>query len=230
MMTLHRYIFDRRRLYENRADAGRALARRLREDRIECDAVLGLTRGGVPVAFEVAAAYGAPLDVIVVKKLRAPMSQELAIGAICSDGAKVLHRHDFNLLDVSKEYLDTEVSVRLREAQAAESDYRGTRDPLDIMGKTVIVVDDGIATGATMEAALKSARRRGAARITAAVPVGPPSSIAHLSGWADDVVVLETPADFYAVGQFYEEFDPVQDDEVWRLLEANRKAIEEPAA
>jgi putative phosphoribosyl transferase len=139
---------------------------------VKCDAVLGLVRGGIPVAFEVAKALRAPLDILAVKKLRAPISEELAIGAICADGARVLHQEILLELGVSKEYLDREVEVRLAEAQEAERLYRGPHPAIEVTGQSVVIVDDGIATGATMEAGVLSARQRGAKSILVATPVG----------------------------------------------------------
>jgi putative phosphoribosyl transferase len=158
--------------FEDRQEAGRALADALRKKEVKCDAVLGLVRGGIPVAFEVAKALRAPLDILAVKKLRAPISEELAIGAICADGARVLHQEILLEIGVSKEYLDREVEVRLAEAQEAERLYRGPHPAIEVTGQSVVIVDDGIVTGATMEAGVLSARQRGAKSILVATPVG----------------------------------------------------------
>jgi predicted phosphoribosyltransferase len=164
------------------------------------------------------------MDILVVKKLRAPESEELAIGAICADGAKVLHPEMIEELGVSPQYIDREVQVRLAEAQEAERRYRGSAVPLDIAGGAVLIIDDGMATGATAEAAVLSARRRGASSVAIAVPVGSSEACDRLRRVADDVFCLMTPSDFWAVGQFYVHFAPVEDDDVRALLSGERSA------
>jgi putative phosphoribosyl transferase len=210
--------------FEDRQEAGRALADALRQKEVKCDVVLGLIRGGVPVAFEVAEALQVPLDILAVKKLRAPISEELAIGAICADGARVLHSETLRDLGVSKEYLDREIETRLAEAQEAERLYRGPHPALEIAGLSVMIVDDGIATGSTMEAGVLSARQRGASSILVATPVGSRHACNALLRSADEVFCMTTPVDFWAVGQFYHHFPPVADEEVQRLVDTNRRA------
>jgi len=210
--------------FEDRRDAGQALANALKDRQVKCYAVLGLNRGGVPVAFEVAEALQVPLDILAVKKLRAPISEELAIGAICADGARVLHSETLRDLGVSQEYLDREIEVRLAEAQEAERLYRGPHPALEVAGQSVVIVDDGIATGATMEAGVLSARQRGASFILVATPVGSRHACNALRVNADEVFCMTTPVDFWAVGQFYHHFPPVADEEVQRLLDENRRA------
>jgi predicted phosphoribosyltransferase len=171
------------------------------------------------VAFEIAAEFGVPLDIIVVKKLRAPASPELAIGAVCADGQQVLHEATIRDLNVGKAYLERELRLRLAEARETELRYRGEHLPVPIAGAAVLLVDDGIATGATMEAALLSARSRGVERIAVATPVASPEAYKAMQAIADDVICLETPELFWAVGHFYRNFWQVSDEEVQQLLE-----------
>jgi putative phosphoribosyl transferase len=209
-------------LFSDRREAGQMLGAELVNQGVKCDAVLGLTRGGVPVALEVAAALGAPMDVLVVKKLRAPFSEELAIGAICADGARVLREDAIRELEVPKSYLDAEIQARLAEAKALEDTYHGEHPALDLSGASVIVVDDGIATGATVEAGVLSARNRGASAVTVATPVGSEAACEALRRVADRVICMTRPVEFWAVGQFYLRFPQVSDAEVIRLLDESR--------
>jgi putative phosphoribosyl transferase len=212
------------KVFRNREEAGRLLARALtdyagREDVV----VFGLPRGGVPVAAEVARALGAPLDVLVVRKLGAPGQEELALGAIGEGGVRVLNEHLVRDLGLSGEAIDRIAGREERELERRVAVYRGGHEALEVEGKTVIVVDDGVATGATMRAGLQTLRALGASRIVAAAPVGAADSVALLEDDADDVVVLETPAWFSAVGQWYEDFGQTSDEEVRGLLARNRK-------
>lgn len=219
---MHRREAAERVAFDDRTVAGKALGEAMVKQSIEVSVVLGLTRGGVPVAFQVAAKLGLPMDIIVVKKLRAPISEELAIGAVCADGARVLREETIRELGVASGYVAHETQVRLREAQEAERRYRGERAALDLTKAAVAIVDDGMATGATMEAAVLSARRRGADKVTVVVPVGSSQACEALAQVADEVFCLSTPADFWAVGQFYGYFPQVSDEEVRRLLEESR--------
>ncbi len=209
-------------LFSDRQEAGQALATSLIKRGSRFSVVLGLTRGGVPVAFEVAQAMGIPMDILVVKKLRAPISEELAIGAVCSDGTRVLHPDVIQQLQVSESYVERETHLRLAEAQQAERLFRGDHSALDLTGASVVIVDDGIATGASMEAAVISARHRGARSVTVAVPVGSREACMELRRVADDVFCMTRPVEFWAVGQFYMRFEQVPDDEVRRLLHLSR--------
>jgi putative phosphoribosyl transferase len=184
--------------------------------------VLGLPRGGVPVAAEVARVLGAPLDVLVVRKLGAPGQEELAIGAIGEGGVRVLNERLVRDLGLSHEVIDRIAGREEHELERRVAAYRGGHEALEVEGKTVIVVDDGVATGATMRAGLQTLRALGAARIIAAAPVGAADSVGLLEEDADDVVVLETPAWFSAVGQWYEDFGQTSDEEVRDLLMRNR--------
>lgn len=209
-------------LYKDRQQAGELLGAELARRGVQCAAVLGLTRGGVPVAFEVAAALKVPMDILVVKKLRSPISEELAIGAICADGTRVLREDIIRELEVPRRYLENEVAARLAEAREAERAYRGELPALDVAGASVVIVDDGIATGATMEAGVLSLRHRGASSILVATPIGSLHACQALRSVADDVLCLSKPVQFWAVGQFYLHFQQVGDDEVRRLLREGR--------
>lgn len=210
--------------FEDRDDAGRQLAAvlagTLGRDHPDL-VVVGLPRGGVPVAARVADALGAPLDVIVVRKLGVPYQPELAMGAIGEDGARVVDDTTVRLAHVSADELAAvEDRERAELARRAERFRRG-RPRTDLSGRHVIVVDDGIATGSTMRAACLTARAGGAARITVAVPVAPVDWTHRLAGLADDYVAVDTPAGFHAVGQFYRDFRQTTDDEVVALLDAD---------
>jgi predicted phosphoribosyltransferase len=180
--------------------------------------VLGLPRGGVPVAAEVARALDVPLDVLVVRKLGAPGREELAIGAIAEGGVRVLNRALVANLGLDPREIDVLAGREERELERRVRIYRGGRGPLPVENRTVIVVDDGVATGATMRAGLQALRVRGAARVIAAAPVGAADSVDALREDADEVVVLETPAWFQAVGQWYEDFGQTSDEEVRACL------------
>jgi putative phosphoribosyl transferase len=210
------------RIFRDRAEAGALLAtevvrRRAGQPREEV-VVLGLPRGGVPVAAAVARAIDAPLDVIVVRKLGVPYQPELAMGAIGEDGARVLNDQVLAVAGVrAKDLAEVERRERIELERRARA-YRGDRPPINLVGETAIVVDDGIATGSTVAAACQIARQRGAARVVVATPVAPPSSIHRLAAVADDVIALLTPEDFFAIGEWYLDFSPTSDDEVRQLL------------
>ena len=209
-------------LYRNRRHAGRVLAEKLppyasRRDLV----VLALPRGGVPVAYEVARALAAPLDVFVVRKLGVPGHPELAMGAIASGGTCVLHDEVISLLGVAKEDVELAVLREGRELLRRERIYRRGRPPLEVAGQTVILVDDGLATGASMRAAIRALRLREPARIVAAVPVAAPETCAAISEEADEAVCAATPRDFHAVGFWYDDFSQTTDAEVRALLEAS---------
>jgi putative phosphoribosyl transferase len=205
--------------FENRRQAGRALARKLstyagRDDVI----VLALPRGGVPVGYEIAEALDAPLDVFLVRKLGAPGQEELAMGAVASGGVRVLNPNVLVRLGVSEDEIEAAVRKEGRELARREREYRGDRPTLELRGRTVILVDDGVATGSSMRAAIVVLRSLSPERLVIAVPVAPPSTARELSLLADDFVCLATPDPFYAVGMFYESFDPIEDEEVRDLL------------
>ena len=182
--------------------------------------VLGIPRGGVVTAVPVARALGARLDVVVPRKLGAPFNPELAIGAV-APGVQVLDERLIARLGVAMEFVDEEAAREEGEITRRVALYRHGREPPDLTGATVIVVDDGVATGATAIAALRWARGQGAARVVFAAPVGPRTTVARLAEECDEVVILETPASFYAVGEWYERFDQVEDGEVLEALASN---------
>jgi len=209
----------------DRADAGRRLAARLQHLRGDQVVVLGLPRGGVPVAYEVARALDAPLDVIVVRKLGVPFQPELAMGAIGEEGVRIINEEVVSVAGVSASQLD-EVEARERtELEVRVRRFRGDRPPIALEGRIVVVVDDGIATGSTARAACQVARARGAARVVLAVPVAPPDWRGRLGKFADELVCLHTPDPFYAVGQFYDNFTQTSDEEVVACLERAARPV-----
>lgn len=210
-------------VFADRTEAGRLLAQALEEYRGRGDVVvLGLPRGGVVVAYEVASTLGAPLDVVISRKIPAPGNPELAIGAVGPDGSVVRDPIAEQYPGVTSEYLERAVSREEAEIQRRTAAYRRDRPPVSLEGKTVIVVDDGIATGATMLATLRGLRAEKPKELVLAVPVAAPGSLARLSQEADRVVVLHTPEFFYAVGEWYHDFRQVSDEEVINLLEKRR--------
>ncbi len=215
-------FWDRPRVdrFRDRAEAGKKLAEALADLKGQPDVVvLGIPRGGVVTAVEVAKALGVPLDVTITRKLGAPGNPELAIGAVGSDGAVVLDGETVQALRVGQEYLDREIERQIEEVRRRAKTYRGDRPPVALEGKRVVVVDDGLATGATMLATVRTLRGRNPKEIIVAVPVAPPDAIRRLEGEADRVISLMTPAYFWAVGMFYEDFNQVSDEEVKALLE-----------
>jgi putative phosphoribosyl transferase len=209
------------RVFRNRRDAGRQLATALESRGYMKPVVMGLPRGGVPVAFEVAARLGSPLDVFVVRKLGVPCQPELAMGAIASGGILVRNDDVLRAIGGGEMALAAVERAERRELERRERLYRGDRPGAAVRGRDVLIVDDGLATGATMKAAVLALKQAGARRVVVAVPVGPPETCAELEALADEVVCLQRPARFMAVGQWYEEFGQTTDDEVRSLLEAS---------
>jgi putative phosphoribosyl transferase len=208
-----------RRTFRDRREAGRVLADSLaayhgRDDLL----ILGLARGGVPVGWEVAAALRAPLDVFLVRKLGVPQWEELAMGALASGGGLVVNDSLMKNLGIGEQALRDTIDRETEELNRREQAYRGDRPPADAKGKVAVLVDDGIATGASMLAAVRAVRAAQPATVVVAVPVGPPSACAQLAREADDVVCATMPASFEAVGQVYADFHQVSDDEVRELL------------
>jgi predicted phosphoribosyltransferase len=205
--------------FRNRTDAGRQLAGKLAAYADRPDVVvLALPRGGVPVASEVARALGAPLDVFVVRKLGVPGHEELAMGAVATGGLRVLNDEIVHGLDIPEREIAAVADRELHELSRRERLYRGDHPPPDVGGRTVILVDDGLATGATMRAAVQALRQQQPARIVVAVPTASPDTCEALKAAADDVVCAMTPEPFFAVGHWYDDFTQTTDDEVARSL------------
>lgn len=212
MRAIHTFPFDDRR------DAGRQLGARLDHLAGQNAVVLGLPRGGVPVAFEVARHIRAPLDVFVVRKLGVPGHEELAMGALASGGLRVLNDDVVRMLRIPEAWIDAAAERQQREIDRRERSYRGGASMQPVEGRTVVLVDDGIATGATMRAAAMALRRMSPRRLVIAVPVGAPSSCEEMTRHADEMICLEQPASFFGVGQWYRDFSQTTDEEVRRLL------------
>ncbi|MFI8993189.1 phosphoribosyltransferase [Streptomyces sp. NPDC053542] len=213
--------------FTDRRDAGRQLAQRLRQhlteerpDAPDGPLVLALPRGGVPVAAEIAHELGAPLDVFIARKIGAPGQPELAVGALAGEDPPVFDRRALQFLGLSEDELAADVARERTELHRREDLYRGKRPEAVLTGRTVILVDDGLATGMTATAALRNLRRRGPARVVLAVPVASPTTAAALAEEADDVVCLSKPPDFRAVGEWYEDFTQVSDEHVIASLRA----------
>jgi putative phosphoribosyl transferase len=205
--------------FKNRVQAGELLSSRLQRYANRTDVlVFGLPRGGVPVAAEVAKKLNAPLDVFVVRKLGVPGHRELAMGAIATGGIRVLNQELIFHLGIPNDNIEAVTAEEHEELQRREIAYRGDESPPEIHGKIVILVDDGIATGSTMRAALQALRQQQPRRVIVAVPVAPLSICPELENLADEVIVLMAPREFYAVGEWYEEFSQTSDEEVTRLL------------
>jgi len=206
-------------IFHDRADAGRALAKQLdgyagRHDVV----VLALPRGGVPVGYQVAEALGAPLDIFVVRKLGTPGHRELAMGAIASGGVRVLNDDVVRWLNIRPEQIESVAREEEQELIRREAAYKAGRPPVSLKDRVVILVDDGLATGSTMKAAVQAVKQHGPSRVIVAVPVGAPETCRDLREYADEVVCVSMPERFSAVGQWYERFDQTSDDEVRELL------------
>ena len=211
------------KFFRNRIEAGRRLASAL-EDVVEKDAiVLAIPRGGVVVGFEVARILNLPLDIVVPRKIGAPENPELAIGAIAENGIILLDDSLVSQLRVPEGFIKAESENQRLEIERRLKMYRGAVSRPNLKNREVVIVDDGIATGSTMKAALASVRKSGARRIIVAIPVGPPSTIRELEMQADLVVCLHTPSSFYAIGEFYDDFAQTDDEEVKDLLRRAHK-------
>lgn len=210
-------------IFRNRLGAGKLLAKRLETYADRDDVlVLALPRGGVPVAFEVAASLHLLLDVFMVRKLGVPGYEELAMGAIASGGSRVLNHDIIHQFHIPMDVIDQITGVENEELQRRERLYRHNQEPYELSGKTIILIDDGIATGSTMRVAVKALRQHCAAKIIVAVPVASHSSIDQLD-IADEVITLKTPAIFFSVGQFYQDFSQINDEEVYELLQCSKE-------
>ena len=211
-------------IFQNRAEAGQRLAAHLTKYANRANTiVLGVPRGGVPVAFEVATELNLPLDVFVLRKLGVPGHEELAFGAIGSGGVRVLDPEIIKTVGLSDLVIDMVTAAERTELARRERIYRGGRAPLDVRGKTVILVDDGIATGSSLRAGVRALREMQPAAIVIAAPVAPQSTIDRLKREVDDVVCVAVPEMFYGVGQFYEDFSPTPDEEVNELLDESSR-------
>jgi predicted phosphoribosyltransferase len=206
--------------FSDRTGAGSRLGDALRERGVDADVVLAIPRGGLPLGRAVADALDAPLDVVVAKKIGAPGNPEYAIGAVSSEGSVWRNERAFDGRRVDDEYFERERRTEAEAARQKADRYRGGGAPPDLAGETVVVVDDGVATGSTVRACLQQVRDQGAARVVLAVPVGPPGTVRELEALADDVVCLLEPSNFMAVGQFYDDFGQVTDEEAMAYLES----------
>jgi len=205
--------------FRDRLEAGRLLGEELRKKKLDGDRlVLGLPRGGVPVAAQVAKALGAPLDVFIVRKLGVPGHEELAMGAIASGGVRVMNQDVLRHIPVPQKSIDAVAAREEQELLRRERSYRGSAPPLDVTGKTVILVDDGLATGSTMRAAVAALRNMRPKSILVAVPVAAPQTCDEFKREGIDIVCLRTPEPFEAVGLWYEDFSQTSDEEVQELL------------
>jgi predicted phosphoribosyltransferase len=213
-------------LFRDRADAGKALARQLSEYKGREDVlVLGLPRGGVPVAYEVARKLNAPLDIFLVRKLGLPGQEELAMGAIASGGIRVLNEEVLSALNIPGQIVDAVADREQKELERRERAYRGDRPRANIKGKTAILIDDGLATGSSMRAAVAGLRAQDPARITVAVPTAPIETCEMFEQEVDQVVCVATPQPFFGVGLWYENFEQTTDEEVRSLLEGAHEAM-----
>ena len=214
-------------LFRDRTEASRKLADHLAAYANYPNAmILALPRGGVPVAFEVAEALNLPLDIFVVRKLGLPSHEEFAIGAIASGGACVLNQDLIHQLSLSDEVIEHIVAREQHELERRERTYRGQRPMLDVRNRIIIIVDDGLATGSSMRAAIAALRQKRPAKLIVAVPVGARETCSELEALADEAICLETPENFSAVGLWYSDFSQITDEEVIDLLERNRKNSE----
>jgi predicted phosphoribosyltransferase len=210
--------------FRNRSDAGRILAGKLSQYADHPDAmVLALPRGGVPVGYEISRALNIPLDVLIVRKLGVPGNEELAMGAIASGGIRILNRNVVESLRIPPDAIEAVEKREFLELMRREAAYRGNRPSLDIQGRILILVDDGMATGSTMRVAISALRQQKAKRIIVAVPVAPPTVRWEMEKLVDEFVALSTPEDFYGVGQWYDDFTQTSDDTVYEMLRMGRK-------
>ncbi len=217
-------------LFLDRRDAGHRLASELMEFADERPVIVALPRGGVPVGVEVARALGAPLDILAVRKLGAPGNPELGVGAVAEDGTAILDPQSAGMHGMTQAMLEETLAVESRELRRRVERYRDGRPSIPVSGRTVIVVDDGLATGLTDLAAVRALRKRGARRIVVAVPVGSSEAVSMLAGEADRVVCLEVPRRLFGVGMWYRDFSPVSDEQVEALLAEAGRAETAPAA
>ncbi len=204
--------------FRNRIDAGNLLAERLAENRYTSAIVIGIPRGGIILADIVANKLGAEFDIVIPRKLGAPGNEELAIGAVMEDGTSYINHYIVNALQIPQRYIESEKARQAAEIRRRATEYRKPALSYNISGKNVILIDDGIATGATVIASARWARNAQPSSLTIGVPVAPPQSVEVLKQEADSVIVLHMPQDFGSVGQFYEQFEPVSDSQVTQIM------------
>lgn len=217
--TKNLYIISRsREAFEDREEAGRLLSKELKRLDIKADVVLGIPRGGIVIAKEIARELKARVDIVLSRKLCAPGNPEFAIGAISEDGKEFINRPALSYTKASEAYVQTEKERQMAEIKRRRERYRKVRPKVSLEGKTVVITDDGVATGATFQAALWATRQEKPGALIAAIPVGALESIERLGMNADEVVCLRTPHHFYAIGQFYKKFNQVEDSEVLDIL------------
>jgi putative phosphoribosyl transferase len=209
-------------LFRDRTEAGKKLAVALLGFKGEDVVVLGIPRGGVVVAYEVAKALGAPLDVVVTRKIEAPGEPEYALGAVTQEGDVIVDRQAAESLGAGKDYLDSQIRLKREEVKERMRRFRGEAPYPRLEGKVVIIVDDGIATGSSVGAAVLSVKKRNPKEVVVAVPVAPADAVETLASDGNRVICLETPGPFLAIGEFYGSFDQVEDGEVKRILEQSR--------
>ncbi len=205
-------------VFLDRRDAGRRLSKKLQKYKEQRVLVLGLPRGGVVVADEIAKALGADLDVLVARKIGAPQNPELAIGAVTVDGAVLLEETILSFMNVPDHYISAQAQRQKKEIERQLQEYRGKAEPQSFAGRTLIIVDDGVATGMTMKAALKSVAADTPAKLVLALPVAPQDTTKQLTRLVDELVILHTPEPFYSVGQWYAQFEQVSDEQVLEIL------------
>ncbi len=212
-------------LFKDRIQAGQKLAEKLLEYKDKNVIILAIPRGGVVVAYEIAKVLNAPLDLIIPRKIGAPYQPELAIGAITQDGTIILNEDIVSYLPIPENYIKNEAERQKKEIERRLIKYRGNAIEPNLENKIVIIVDDGIATGATMLAAIASIRKKKPSKIVVAIPVAPPESLEKIKEYADEIICLQTPEPFFAIGQFYERFEQLEDEEVINILNKIRKKI-----
>ncbi len=205
-------------MYRDRVEAGKILAQSLIQYKDEDLVVLAIPRGGVVVAKEIAMALDAQMDLVIPRKIRAPLNKELAIGAVVDKDNSIIDKDLVDRLDVSDEYLKSEIDKQIDEIKRRRFMYMGSIEKSDLEDKVAILVDDGLATGSTAKAAIKLVRSMKPRKLIVALPVGPENTVATLGDMVDDVICLETPANFFAVGQVYEDFEQVTDNEVVEII------------
>lgn len=209
-------------VFLNRKDAGEKIAEHLEKFKNDNVMVLAVPRGGVEVAYDTIKRFNYEWDLIIPRKIGAPNNKEVAIGAVSVDGSYILNEYYVNMLNISNEYLEQEINEQINEIKRRLKEYRGVETLPDVKNKTVIVIDDGIATGFTLIAAIKSIKNLGASKIVLAVPVGPKDIIEQFKDIVDEVMCIYSPYDFLAVGAYYKDFSQVEDEEVFNLLNGLR--------